>query len=290
MSDQLKTSNPATCKDSPSAIGSQALRDGLSRLISQAGRGTGPSGPVVAPVSLSARQAKEAGLLTSGTSGRPGTTSSASAALQSSLENNLRARMPYAGGILYKLTWKTRTTPAGWPICALRAWPLRISASVFTGWPTPQARDHKGADTKGVHDRGGKGPPLNEMARMAGWPTPQHRDGDPRGATPQTAIKRFEQGRRNLDDGAQLAGWPTPTARDGSRGGLPPRPHDTGIPLSQMVAQIETDGPARLTADGRLLTGSDAEMDAGGQLSPHMSAWIMGYPRGWCAQKEMRSG
>lgn len=31
-------------------------------------------------------------------------------------------------------------------------------------------------------------------------------------------------------------GWPTPTAQDHSRGVQPPRPHDTGIPLSQMVA------------------------------------------------------
>ena len=32
------------------------------------------------------------------------------------------------------------------------------------------------------------------------------------------------------------SGWATPTAKDGSRGGAPPRPHDKGVPLSQMVA------------------------------------------------------
>jgi hypothetical protein len=39
--------------------------------------------------------------------------------------------------------------------------------SVVASWATPQMRDYKGADLRGVHDRGGKGPPLNEQARLA---------------------------------------------------------------------------------------------------------------------------
>lgn len=35
--------------------------------------------------------------------------------------------------------------------------------------------------------------------------------------------------------GRDCTGWPSPTAQDGSRGSLPPRAHDTGVPLSQMV-------------------------------------------------------
>ncbi len=35
-------------------------------------------------------------------------------------------------------------------------------------WARPQARDHKGEPLKGPQDRGTKGPPLNEQARLAG--------------------------------------------------------------------------------------------------------------------------
>lgn len=38
--------------------------------------------------------------------------------------------------------------------------------------------------------------------------------------------------------GSDCTGWAPPTAEDGRRGGLPPRPHDTGVPLSQQVALV----------------------------------------------------
>lgn len=41
------------------------------------------------------------------------------------------------------------------------------------------------------------------------------------------------------------------------------------------------DGPARITADGTLQTGSTAETKNGGQLNPDHSRWLMGYPTGW---------
>ena len=80
-----------------------------------------------------------------------------------------------------------------------------------------------------------------------------------------------------------LAPWQTPTAADHSRGVKPPRPQDTGVPLSQRVAMIEMSKPQRLTAHGEKRIGLDAEMESGGQLNPAHSRWLMGFPEEWDA-------
>jgi hypothetical protein len=56
-------------------------------------------GLVPVRANLSARQAKELGLMTSGTCGQPSSTSSKSANLQSSLESRLTRRLNLDGGI-----------------------------------------------------------------------------------------------------------------------------------------------------------------------------------------------
>jgi hypothetical protein len=128
-------------------------------------------GRALAPVNLSARQAKVGGLKISGISGPTSIGSSSSVSLQRSMENKLRALLAETGSALFVLTWKHWTMASGLPICALRASAPRTSVSDSIGWPTPQARDHKGANLPG-NDLSHNTRPLNEVARLAAWPTP----------------------------------------------------------------------------------------------------------------------
>ena len=148
----------------------------------------------------------------------------------------------------------------------------RKTVDLVSAWPTPSARDWKGATNEkwGTNAR-----PLNEVAALASWPTPQSRDGaGSRGGT----VDRTGGRRRNLDDYVMLAGWVSPTAEDGRRGNLPPRPHDTGVPLSQQVA-----------GSGLTTTSSPAATEKRGALAPAFSLWLMGFPFSWseCAPSKL---
>ena len=65
------------------------------------------------------------------------TVSSPSAALQSSLENKLRAAMDPNGSLEFALTWRQQDMPSGPPICALRASGRHTIGPSYTSWPTP---------------------------------------------------------------------------------------------------------------------------------------------------------
>jgi hypothetical protein len=264
---------------------SLALESGATRFVKQDGKIHKGFGRVPAPANLSARQAKEQGLLTSGTCGRLSIGSFINADLKQSLENRLRARMALLGSTLFALTWKERVTPGGLAISALRASARPKSDSGFSSWPTPDASAmNVGANienhlarrqrqiAKGKRDPGDQ-LSLGIVVQFTAWPAPKASDCSG-GRTTETK----GGGNAHLDKDARLASWATPTSRDWKDGAC----QDADVPTNALLGrQVILCRPARLTASGVMLTGSDAQMESGGQLSPAHSRWCMGLPSDW---------
>lgn len=280
--------HPEICEALPSATSSPESVSGVTHYAMQDGETIDPSGLEAVHANLSARQAKVAGLLTSGTFGPTSTTSSKNAGLKQSLVSRLQAKTASIGSTLYKLTWKERDTPQQLSISALRASVRRTSDKDSSGWPTPTANNGTGAGTSGR--QGGMN--LQSEAQLAGWQTPVANDatgsthcysGKHPDGSPKVCLK--------LPGTAKLAGWVTPTTRDwkdtagmtAQRGGKDR--------LDQLPRQAFMVQPIRLTASGEMLTGSSAGMESGGQLNPAHSRWLMALPKEWddCAPTAMQS-
>lgn len=150
----MTTSRKAPSSTSPSPTSSQRTFSGMGNGICSQALAAGPtpstspgsgemptSGQAPVPASRSRTRARGAGSATLGIFGQHGSHSSASVALQSSLESRLRASLASSGSTLFSLTWNDAVTPSGRRICALRASALRTSGSDCSSWPTPLASD-----------------------------------------------------------------------------------------------------------------------------------------------------
>jgi len=119
---------------------------------------------------------------------------------------------------------------------------------------------------------------LPGIVKLAAWPTPTATDAIKQGnVSPRP-------GAMGLSETAPLAGWTTPQATQGPNMGTNrgDGKHRARITPQSVEAMFPTPGPARLTATGRLLTGSSAAMESGGQLNPAHSRWLIGLPAVWC--------
>lgn len=137
---------------------SPASADGTTRSSSPAGPMMFPSGPEVARASRSVSQEIAAAKAIPATSGPIFDALSPSAALQSSLESRLRARLAASGSPQYALTWKRWDMPqGGGDLCAASTSTLHARQRLFWGAYSdrlrfqglePQPRASEGARTR----------------------------------------------------------------------------------------------------------------------------------------------
>lgn len=216
MSDQSSKFGQMTFAGIGSTTSLQGSADSVSPCASPDGQTTGQSSPEAAPVRVSPRRAQEQASTIRDTFGRRGFGSSASCALQQSLESRLKRRLDSAGSILFSQSWKQKVTPAGRLYLGLAVSALRTSGSGFTGWPTAQSRDGHGG---GQARRYGERSNLDDAAQLAAWPTPNagpQNDGDSTRERRREVLKNLHKNGNgfglNLGQAATLAGWPTPMA------------------------------------------------------------------------------
>lgn len=243
------------------SLGSEA---GPSPSVAPAGLTLDLFGREVVPVSRSRSRARAKASPTIDTSGQSGTSSSASDALQRSLESRLRARL--RGSDLCEVIWKPWATPWGQSLSRPRARVRTTFGTGFGSWPTPTSRDHKdGKPCPNV--------PVNGLLGRMVWPTP-------------TSLAKAKDGNNEAGNSAGLVAirkhalWATARAS-------PNENRTTKATPSQMAGKHG----AYLAVQAIISNGPSEQTEKPGALNPEFVCWLMGYPPEWlsCAPSATRS-
>lgn len=254
MTGQSLTSGQRISSTTRSATSSRGSADGPTLFDWLDGTQTDQSGPAPVHAKASPSQGRGKEKTTPDISGPRSSISSASAALQRSLESRLVQPSVTGGSMIYKETWKERVTPAGTRYLEHTASAHRTSGSGCTGWPTPNTPS------------GGRSSDPSKM----------------------DATGKTEDGRKHtasLEHAVKFAGWPTASSRDVKGGYEGGRIRD---------GKISTDTPdvvAQLTGTPADRTSAATESTASFRLNPRFSLWLMGFPDEWasCGERAMQS-
>jgi hypothetical protein len=208
------------------------------------------------------------------TSGLLGHDSSASAALQRSLENRLMTRLDTAGSTLFKLTWRGRTTPLGRRYLERAASVRRTSGKGCTSVPTPNAMG--GGQTSRSGNRKGE-LLMGGIAQLATVPTPQVADTSGGGQA-----KRAMGGKADtLHSQTNLCSVASPSARDWKdTSGMSETGVDPDGSIRTRLDQLPRQ--AQLADSGLTATGGTPATKSIGQLDPAYSRWLQGLPAVFC--------
>lgn len=283
-------SDPTISRDSPNATSSRALEDGATPSGLRDGQTIGQCGLEAVPASRLVSRDHNEDLKTPDTFGPSTRNLLGSAALQSSLENKLRAQLH--GSISCEVIWKRWDTPWGQSLWKPRArvrtitgidiglWPSMTSNSpaknyneagnsagqvalrkiIIALWPTATSRDYKDGSAESC-----KNVPVNSLLgraiHLGLYPTIRENE------STGSKVPPNRQGGKAVKS-LVLAMWSTLRATDGEKGGPRMSFGTGGSPL-----------PSQASTECNL---SNAPMEnGGGSLHPEFAGWEMGYPPEW---------
>lgn len=151
------------------------------------------------------------------------------------------------------LTWKASATPAKRLLFRLVPSMPRTEGTGSQLWPTPDARDCKGANSMGHLTREGKRNHTDQLANAVRlWPTPTAMDA----CGLEYNLRADATETRSILLSQKVAMFPTPTARDCKSTDMNPE-------------------------SARFSQNTELNSVVGGQLNPTWVDWLMGFPLGW---------